>query len=79
MSSSTTSAAEYGIAQIAALQIWQAYREDPEATVAAYRRGLALGGSGPLPELFEAAGVRFDVSEKMLSGLVEDVEAQMDA
>ncbi|MHC4079590.1 MAG: M3 family oligoendopeptidase, partial [Planctomycetota bacterium] len=68
---------EYGIAQIAALQIWQAYRSDPTAAVAAYRRGLCLGGSKPLPELFAAAGVEFDVSEDMLERLVEDIEQQM--
>jgi oligoendopeptidase F len=68
---------EYGIAQIASLQVWQAYRRDPAAAVAAYRRGLALGGSRPLPELFAAAGVEFDVSAAMLSRLVADVEAQL--
>jgi oligoendopeptidase F len=68
---------EYGIAQIAALQIWQAYRRDPAAAVAAYRRGLSLGGSRPLPELFAAAGVKFDVSEEMLGRLVEDIGQQM--
>jgi len=68
---------EYGIAQIAALQIWQAYRRNADAAVSAYRRGLSLGGSRPLPELFAAAGVRFDVSEEMLGRLVEDIEQQM--
>ncbi len=68
---------EYGIAQIAALQIWQAYRKDPQAAVAAYRQGLSLGGSRPLPELFAAAGVRFDVGQDMLQSLVADIEAEM--
>jgi len=68
---------EYGIAQIAALQIWQAYRRNPAAAVDAYRRGLALGGSRPLPELFAAAGVEFDVSEEMLRKLVDDIEQEM--
>jgi oligoendopeptidase F len=68
---------EYGIAQIASLQIWQAYRKDPDAAIAAYRRGLALGGSRPLPELFAAAAVEFDVSTGMLAALVADIEAQM--
>lgn len=68
---------EYGIAQIAALQVWQAYRRDPAAAIQAYRHGLSLGGSRPLPELFAAAGVKFDVSTSMLSELVEDIEATM--
>jgi oligoendopeptidase F len=68
---------EYGIAQIAALQVWKAYRADPQRAVTAYRAGLALGGSRPLPELFEATGVSFDVSAPMLSDLVDDIEQQM--
>ena len=65
---------EYGIAQIAALQVWRSYRRDPAAAVAAYRAGLGLGGSRPLPELFAATGVRFEVSAEMLSSLVADIE-----
>jgi oligoendopeptidase F len=69
---------EYGIAQIAALQVWQAYRRDPSTAVAAYRAGLGLGGSRPLPELFAAAEVEFDVSAAMFTSLVADVEAVLD-
>jgi oligoendopeptidase F len=64
---------EYGIAQLAALQVWQRYRRDPRAALANYRRALALGGSKPLPELFAALEVRFDLSAKMVGELVADV------
>jgi oligoendopeptidase F len=64
---------EYGIAQVGALQVWRNYRRDPTRAIAAYRRALALGGKRPLPELFEAAGVQFDLSPEMLRGLVADV------
>jgi len=70
---------EYGIAQIAALQVWANYRRDRGSAIARYRAALALGGSRPLPELFAAAGVRFDLSESMLRGLVADVMAQVRA
>ena len=68
---------EYGIAQIAALQVWQNYRRDPKGAVEAYRQGLSLGGKKPLPELFAATGVKFDVSKAMLEGLVADIEQQI--
>jgi oligoendopeptidase F len=64
---------EYGIAQLGALQVWMNSRKDYEQAVAQYRRGLALGGSRPLPELFETAGLRFDFSERTLSPLIEAV------
>ena len=67
---------EYGIAQVAALQVWRNYRADRQRAIAAYRAALTLGGSRPLPELFAAANVRFDLSPAMLQGLVADVMAQ---
>jgi len=68
---------EYGIAQIGALQVWSNYRRDPARAVEAYRRALAMGGTRPLPELFAAAGVKFDLSAAMLGRLVDDVMRQL--
>jgi oligoendopeptidase F len=61
---------EYGIAQLGALQLWQRYRTDPTATIRDYQRALALGGSRGLPDLFAAAGIRFDFSEATIAPLV---------
>ena len=49
---------EYGLAQLGAVQVWRNSLEDPQSAVTAYRRALALGGTAPLPALFEAAGAR---------------------
>ena len=68
---------EYGIAQLGALQVWSNYRHDPKAAIGAYRRALAMGGTRPLPELFAAAGVRFDLSTPVLRELVADVLARI--
>lgn len=62
---------EYGIAQLGALQVWKNALKDPQQAVAEYRAALALGGSRPLPELFEAAGARFDFTEKTLRPLID--------
>lgn len=64
---------EYGIAQLGALQVWLNSRKDYEQAVAMYRYALTLGGSRPIPELFEAAGCKFDFSEKTLRPLIEAV------
>jgi oligoendopeptidase F len=64
---------EYGIAQLGALQLWQKFRRDPAAALAAYKRGLSLGGSRPLPALFDAAGIRFDFSREIIGPLMDDV------
>ena len=54
---------EYGIAQLGALGMWLQAQENPQKALANYRGALALGGSRPLPELFEAAGLDFDFGE----------------
>lgn len=68
---------EYGIAQLGALQVWRNAQQDRDAAIAAYRRGLALGGSRPLPELFAGAGIRFDFTEQTLRPLVDAVRAEL--
>ncbi len=68
---------EYAIAQLGALQIWKRYREDPKRALADYRAGLSLGGTRPLPELFQGAGIRFDFSEAVLRPLMEMVGEEL--
>lgn len=68
---------EYGIAQLGALQLWQAYQADPKRAIESYRRGLSLGGTRPLPELFAGANIRFDFSEQTLAPLVQAIEAEL--
>jgi oligoendopeptidase F len=69
---------EYGIAQLGALQIWRRSLTDRAGAVAVYRRALALGGARPLPELFEAAGARFEFREETLVPLIEAIRAELD-
>lgn len=69
---------EYGIAQLGALQVWMNSRVDYAQAVAEYRRGLALGGSRPLPELFAAAGLKFDFTEATLRPLIDAVMEEVE-
>jgi oligoendopeptidase F len=68
---------EDGIAQLGALQIWKRSIDDRAAAVAGYKRGLSLGGSRPLPELFQAAGIRFDFSRETLAPLMDTIGEQL--
>ncbi len=61
---------EYGIAQLGALQVWQQAKANRQEAVAHYKAALNLGGSRPLPELFQAAGCRFDFSTETVKPLV---------
>jgi oligoendopeptidase F len=69
---------EYGIAQLGALQIWQRSLSDRTRAVADYKKALALGGSRPLPELFAAAGIRFDFSEQIIGPLMETIRKELE-
>ena len=50
---------------------------DKVKALKAYLDGLALGGSRPLPALFEAAGCRFDFSRKTISPLVQLIRSEL--
>jgi oligoendopeptidase F len=68
---------EYGIAQLGALQLWMKSRRDPRQALSNYRAALALGGTKPLPELFAAAGIRFDFSNKTLLPLMDALRDEL--
>jgi len=68
---------EYGIAQLGALGVWHQYKKDSRGAVEAYKRALALGGSRPLPQLFKAAGLRFDFGPESIAHVVESLRAEL--
>lgn len=73
---------EYGIAQLGALQVWARSKQNAPSALRDYKRALSLGGSRPLPELFAAAGCRFEFSRSTIAplvGLVRDELARLPA
>lgn len=68
---------EYGIAQLGALQLWLASREDYAGAVRRYRAALSLGGSRPLPELFAAAGLRFGLDAGVVAPLAAALDTEL--
>ncbi len=70
---------EYGIAEVGAMQVWMRSRTSERDAIDGYRRGLALGGTRPLPELFEAAGCRFDFGPSVIGSLMRETTAALAA
>lgn len=68
---------EYGIAQLAALRIWLNSLKDEKKAIGDYKKGLALGGSRPLPELYKAVGADFAFNDKVVSKIIQGALAQM--
>ena len=69
---------DYGLAQLGAAQVWRNARRDQAEAVAAYRRGLALGGTRTLPELYAAAGARFAFDAAAVGEVVSLIETVID-
>lgn len=68
---------EYAIAQLGALQVWRNSLADQAKATADYRAALALGGSAPLPALFERAGARLIFDAAGMQELVDLIEAEL--
>ena len=55
------------------------YQNNPKDALANYVAALSLGGTRTLPELFETAGLKFDLSPDHIKKLMDFVHAQMEA
>ena len=69
---------EYGIAQLGAIGMWKQYRNNPEKALENYMKGLSLGGTKTLPELYAAAGIDFDFSPEKISELMIFVKNELE-
>jgi len=69
---------EYGIAQLGAIGMWMQYKENGKKALDNYLAGLNLGGTRTLPELFSAAGLRFDLSPQHIGSLMNFVKKELD-
>lgn len=69
---------EYGIAQLGAIGMWMQYRQNPQQALENYMNALHLGGTKTLPELYAAAGLKFDFSPAHIKTLMEFVNAEME-
>jgi oligoendopeptidase F len=68
---------EYGIAGLGALGLWVRYRKEPKETIAAYKYALSLGGSKPLPELFQAAGLPWDFGPRTVEAYAKELRSAL--
>jgi oligoendopeptidase F len=68
---------EYGIAQLGAIGLWKQYKQNRDNAINNYITALDLGGTRTLPQLFEAAGLRFNFSPDYISGLMLFVKQEL--
>jgi oligoendopeptidase F len=68
---------EYGIAQLGALQVWANSKANKAKALNDYKKSLALGGSRPLPELFSAAGCKFQFDAATIKPLIQLANSEL--
>ncbi len=68
---------EYGIAQLGAIAVWKSYKENPRKGLQGYLNALKLGYTRPIPEVYAAAGIRFDFSLAYIRELMQFVRDEM--
>lgn len=72
---------EYGMAQLGALAVWRNYKQDKEKGLQQYIEALSLGNTRSIPEVYQAAGIRFDFSAayiRELAGFVMEEINQLE-
>jgi len=69
---------EYGIAQLGALQVYRNFVKDNESGLHGYIKGLKMGNSKPMPEVWENMGIKFDFSAETITNLMEFVKEELD-
>ncbi|MFQ3212488.1 MAG: oligoendopeptidase F [Marivirga sp.] len=68
---------EYGMAQLGAIAVWRNFKEDNEKGLASYLLALQLGYTKSIPEIYEAANIKFDFSKENISTLMNFVKEQL--
>ncbi|UII32393.1 M3 family oligoendopeptidase [Fulvivirga ulvae] len=69
---------EYGMAQLGAVAVWKNYKEDPRKGLEGYMNALRLGYTRSIPEVYEAAHIKFDFSRSYIRELMSFVKLEME-
>jgi oligoendopeptidase F len=69
---------EYGMAQLGAIALWRNYKQNPKLALENYKKALALGYTKTIPELYKAAGIKFDFSPHYVKELADFVRSEYD-
>jgi len=69
---------EYGIAQLGAIGLWKQYNDNKQNALSNYMAALSLGGTRTLPELYDAAHLKFTFSKEYIEQLMAFVGVEME-
>jgi oligoendopeptidase F len=68
---------EYGMAQLGAIAVWRNFRKDATKGLEGYQQALKLGYMRSIPEIYEAANIKFDFSRGYIKELISFVRQEL--
>jgi len=68
---------EYGMAQLGAIAIWRNFKRDKKQGLNGYLNALKLGNLRTIPEIYRAAGIKFDFSKSYIRELMSFVREEL--
>lgn len=68
---------EYGMAQLGAIAVWRNFKKDPAKGLEGYMNALKLGNLKTIPEIYKAAGIKFDFRTAYIRELMNFVRKEM--
>ncbi len=68
---------EYGMAQLGAIAVWRNYRNNPQQGLNNYMDALSLGNMKTIPEVYQAAHIKFDFSREYIKELMDFVRKEI--
>src|SRR6187549_900554 len=68
---------EYGMAQLGAIAVWRNFRNDNQKGLQGYMNALKLGYMNTIPEIYKAAGIKFDFSSAYIREFMDFVKSEI--
>ena len=68
---------EYGMAQLGAIAVWRNFRKDRNKGLQGYMNALKLGYLKSIPEIYQAANIKFDFSREYIKELMSFVREEL--
>lgn len=68
---------EYGMAQLGAFAVWRNFRKNPTEGLKGYQNALKLGYLKPIPQIYQAANIKFDFSRPYIKELIGFVRKEV--
>ena len=68
---------EYGFAQMGAISMWKAWNQDKAKALMGYKSFMELGYIKTIPQIYAAAGIKFDFSNDYVEELADFMREQL--